>query len=122
MNILTLAESDLASTLEDVDNGFGVNISLIEDDNIFPVVASVSDVGYFIDPQTGVGVCGRTCEITIRISSLLKLSLDPPDENWICQYTDKSGDTWKSSIVQVRPDRTLGVYNISLEAYDDSED
>ena len=123
MNLLEQAELDLAITLEDKDNGFGVELTLIDNENEYPVIVNTSDVGYFMDPQTGVGVAGRQVEITLRKSTLILQSLgDDPDTDWKAKFIDKSNEEWVMAVKEVRQDRTLGVYNITLEAYDDSSD
>jgi hypothetical protein len=123
MNILDQAEKDLSFTIEDKNNGFGVELKFIDKDNEMTVIASVNDTGYFIDPQTGVGVAGRRADVSIRMSTILALSNnDPPDNTWNVEFTDKNNDTWKMSVIDVMPDRTLGLFYITLEAYDDSED
>jgi outer membrane protease len=123
MNLLEQAEQDLAFTLEDKDNGFGVALTFIDNEKEYAVIANVSDVGYFLDPQTGVGVAARQVEITVRKSTLILQTLgDDPDTTWKAKFIDKNNEEWLMSIVEVRPDRTLGVYNITLEAYNDSED
>jgi hypothetical protein len=126
MNINDIAEEDLSFIIEDKENGTGVDLLLYdEDSNEYPVVAIVNDIGYFIDPATGVGVVGRTVEATVRISSLSALSNDdPPSVDWMAKYTDKSGETWNMGVASPpRVDRTLGIYLITFESVtqDDSE-
>ena len=122
MNIRDIAESDLAETLEDVENGFGVALKLYDEDKTeYSVNCQCSDIGYFIDPQTGCGVIGRRVEINIRISSLALLCLDPPSTKWTAKYTDKQGNEWSMAIAQPpMVDRALGIYGLILEAYDES--
>jgi len=120
MNLLEIAESDLAITIEDKDNGFGVQLSLFDEkEKEYPIVVNVSDIGYFIDPQTGIGIIGRQVEISIRISSLISQTLgDQPDDRWSAKYTDKSGVEWTMFVASApKVDRTLGIYNITLESY-----
>lgn len=125
MNLIDQAELDLEFTLEDKDNGFGVELKLYdESENEYPVIARVNDIGFFIDPSTGIGVKGRTVEASIRISSLNNLSNgDPPDSSWTAKYTDKKGEIWLMGISTApMVDRVIGVYLITLEAMkDDTE-
>ena len=122
MNLIEQAESDLSFTLEDADNGFGVALTLIDGQaNSYPVNVQTTDIGFFIDPQTGVGVAGRQVEITVRISTLTGLGGGYPSKNkddpWIGLYTDTNGNQYNVKVMQNRPDRKIGVYNLLLEAY-----
>lgn len=113
MNLLKIAESDLSFTLEDSETGFGIDLTFIDQDlNEYKVTGKISDIGFFIDLQSGVGVSGRTCELTIRISSLTEY----PKKSWKCIYTDTNGNEWNCYVADVKPDRTLGIYLITLEA------
>jgi hypothetical protein len=119
MNINDIAEADLSFIIEDKENGTGIDLLLYdEDSNEYPIVAVVNDIGYFIDPATGIGVVGRTVEATVRISSLNALSNDnPPSVEWTAKYTDKSGEIWNMGIATPpRVDRTLGIYLITFES------
>ena len=115
MNILEQAEADLSETLEDIDNGFGVALVLNDGANDYSIAGQCADIGYFMDPETGIGVAGRTVEITVRISTLTGLGGGEPAKSWTCQYTDVRGVTYSARVKIVRPDRTLGVYNIVIE-------
>jgi len=118
MNIVEQAEKDLSFTLEDINNGFGVALTFIDGElNEYPVAVQTTDVGFFIDPQTGVGVAGRQVEITVRIKTLTDLGAGYPSKSWTALYTDTNGNAWKLKVQQPRPDRKLGVYNIIMEAY-----
>lgn len=115
MNLASLSEADLAITLEDSENGFGWPITLIDGaENEYPVTGKPSDIGFFIDPQSGEGVQGRRAEITVRIKTLTDLGGGFPDKSWKAQSTDTNGNTWNYTVERNRPDRTLGVYNIFL--------
>lgn len=118
MNILEQAESDLSFTLEDSDNGFGVELTLIDaDEEEYDIVAKTADTGFFFDPTSGIGAVGRRCEITVRISTLTDLSGGYPKKDWKCSYTDVNGNIWLTRIAAPpMTDRTLGVYLILLEA------
>lgn len=115
MNLNALAESDLATTLEDVDTGFGVALILNDGTTDYPLNAQTTDIGFFIDPETGIGVAGRTVEITVRISTLTGLGGGEPKKTWTGSYTDTNGNSWNFGVQQGRPDRKLGIYNILIE-------
>jgi hypothetical protein len=124
MNLIQQAELDLAFTLEDKTNGFGVELSFFDgslDDDDDPIerkiVCQTTDIGYFLDPQAGIGIAGRQVEITCRISTLDNFNMTYPKKSWTIGYVDTNDKTWVLSIQQVRPDRKLGVYNLVLEGY-----
>ena len=114
MNLLKQAEADLSFTLEDSENGFGVELTLIDEDlNEYEIKGMASDIGFFFDPESGIGVVGRQVTITIRISSLEVY----PTQNWKCTYKDTNNNIWNCFIAEKpKTDRTLGVYLITLEA------
>ena len=118
MNLVTQAEADLSFTLEDEINGFGVPIVLIDPDlNRYQLSIQSTDIGFLIDPQTGMGVAGRQVEVSIRISTLNGLGGGYPTKEWTAEYTDTNNKAWPISIQQVRPDRKLGLYNILMEIF-----
>lgn len=117
MSLIEQAELDLEEILENTDD-FGINLKFIDENLIeYEVVGSCSDIGFFFDPETGVGVVGRKCNIVVRIRSLNDLNAGYPDKNWKCIYTDTNNIEWTTAIAE-KPttDRTLGVYFIMLEA------
>ena len=123
MNLRLQAEADLDFTLEDQDDGFGVTLTLIDDQaNNYQLIVQTADVGFFIDPQTGIGVYGRQIEVTVRIKTLTALGGGypvggAPGKAWKASYSDTSGKTWTLKVQQNKPDRSLGVYNLLMEAF-----
>lgn len=117
MNIRTIAENDLNFILEDSENGFGVEFDLIDpDEKIYNLTGSFTDIGFFIDPQTGLGVNGRYSEIVFRISSfVLQGGTAYPDRDmWTIENVKVNGikqlENYQPQSVQV--DRTLGIIKI----------
>ena len=116
MNLNTLAEQDLKYTIEDDINGF--NVELIFYDNIEtekPIKCNTTDIGFFIDPDTGMGVQGRLVEIACRISTIAENNI-PIEKERKVKYYDTAGNEWLSVIRKIEPDRKLGVYKLTLEA------
>jgi hypothetical protein len=116
MNLSILSEQDLQYTLEDVENGPGVNLIFYDEtETEVEIPCQTTDIGFFIDPNTGMGVAGRQVEISCRISTV-------NDKNVIIEkdrklkYYDTAGVEYKAIIKHVRPDRKLGIYNMLLEA------
>ena len=93
MSLLDIAESDLEFILEETDN-FAIDLMFIDGVNEYEVSGIPNDIGYFIDPSTGMGVIGRTVEVSVRMSSLKVLTEDEPNTNWKCSYTNKQGESW----------------------------
>lgn len=122
MSLIDDVESDLEFILEDSEDGFGVELTFIDGDDEYEITGITNDIGFFIDPSTGMGVIGRTAEVSIRISSLKLLTNKRPNQDWLCEYTNKQGETWKMAIKNPPfVDRTCGIYLIILEAYGDGE-
>lgn len=118
MNLNQIAESDLSFTLEDVDDGFGVDIILYDKSNTsYDVVMQTNDIGFFIDLESGLGMHSRQVEIHGRISTIETKANDLPSKNWTVDYVDSNNKTWSCSITNVIPDRKLGIYRLILEAY-----
>lgn len=117
MNLSEQAELDLEFTLEDNINGFGIALVIYDElNNDYSLNAQTTDIGFFIDPQTGIGVAGRQVEITIRISTLTNQGAGIPEKDWKVEYTGTNKNLWNAYVQQVKPDRKLGIYNIILEA------
>jgi hypothetical protein len=116
MNLNSIAESDLAFTLEDTDNGFGVDLTFLDSEGEEQIVScSTTDISYFIDPQTGEGVSSRQVEITARLSTFEANNITVIKGS-IVQHYDTAGTKYKSCVKELRPDRKLGVLNMLLEA------
>jgi hypothetical protein len=116
MNLNELAESDLQFTLEDATNGFGVSLVFKNTSNADKsIICQTTDIGFFIDPQTGDGVQSRTVEVVGRITTF--------DSNVVTivkgaavKYYDTKGNNYTTVIRQITTDRKLGVHKIILEA------
>ena len=118
MNLNLIAENDLSFTLEDNVNGFGVNLIFTDENNKeYPVVMQTTDIGFFLDLQSGIGVTGRQVEVHGRIKTITELANDLPSRNWQVKYTDTNEKEWLCNIANVIPDRKLGIYRLILEAF-----
>jgi len=116
MNLNELAESDLEHTLEDAEAGFGVSLIFYDDlQNEVEINCQTTDINFFIDPDTGMGVSGRTVEIACRISTIENNNITIQKGSIVLFY-DTAGNEYKSNVKIIRPDRKLGVYNLLLEA------
>jgi hypothetical protein len=116
MNLNLIAEQDLAFTLEDSATGFGVDVVFSDGDDEYPVTLQTTDIGFFIDLQSGTAVQGRQVELNGRISTIETLAESLPLKSWTVTYTDTGSKEWSCGIVNVVPDRKLGIYKLILEA------
>lgn len=117
MNILEQAEADLQFTLEDKENGFGVEFEFTDEENELKesVICNCSDIGMLIDINAGAAVSSRQVEINARIKTLKELGFDYPKNSWQVKYSNVNNEVFTFAIKEIRPDRTLGVYNFLLE-------
>jgi len=126
MGLRAQAAADAKAILEDSASGFGWPLTLTSPDGEpSALVGFATDVAETIDPETGVAVSGRRASVAISLSSLPDLPAAVPDATsrpWIVTFTDvtSAASTWK--VVEVLPDRALGVVVLLLEAYRVSPD
>lgn len=119
MNLIEQAEEDLAFTLEDDEDGFGIDIILSKNGTEYEFKGQSTDIGFLIDPNTGVEVRGRTCEVTIRLSTVISKIGEIPDKTeegtgWMAKYVNINGDEWQFAIEEAGVDRKLGLVRITL--------
>lgn len=125
MNLREQAELDLATTLEDSVNGFGVDLIITDPNSVVAELCGQSgDVHFLVDPDTGQAVSGRVAHVAIRISSLKEKGLGIPQGS-----ADKTGKPWRVAfkdlacndqdfiILEARPDRTLGLVTCVVGVY-----
>ncbi len=131
MNLVEQAEADLSFTLEDKDTGFGISVVLIDGSGTRygeadELIVQSTDIGFRIDPQTGVLIVGRTVEINLRLSTLLTVTggLLPgkiTGSEWKAELTNTQTDNQLWTFV-VREgafvDRKLGIYKLTLDIVD----
>jgi hypothetical protein len=115
MNILQQAEEDLAFTLEDKENGFGVEFTFEADNLSEKINCNCSDIGLLLDLSSGATVSSRQVEIAARIKTLNSLNFGYPKNSWLVKYRNVNNEEFCFAIKEIRPDRTLGVYNFVLE-------
>ncbi|WP_432631795.1 hypothetical protein [Brachyspira sp.] len=117
MNLLKQAEEDLKFTLEDKENGFGVEFEFIDEANELKenINCNCSDIGLLLDITSGATVSSRQVEITARIKTLKELGFGYPTNSWQVKYSNVNNEEFYFAIKEIRPDRTLGVYNFVLE-------
>ena len=120
MNLVAQAESDLEFTLEDKENGFGVDIVLTDTNGIqSPVIVGQSvDIGFSIDVGTGEAIAGGSAEITIRLSTLINAGIEIPGTGWKIQVTFANDVVKNYTLKDRMVDNTLGAVRIPLGGLD----
>lgn len=106
--ILTLAESDLNTTLE---SDFGREISITFGQTIKKVYGQVNRINALTDPQTGLMVNIPRISVTVRISSLGNENLV---NNLDISTTDISGNVIQGKVINCKPDLTLGFITFEI--------
>lgn len=128
MSLRNLAESDLATVLEDGATGFGWPITLTDpagQSNADPIFGSSTDIEQMIDPDTGQLVNGRAASVAVRLSTLAGAGFsgvprgvaDSKSKPWLVTVDDIGGQSRTFKVRQSNPDRALGVVVCILEAY-----
>lgn len=116
MSIRELAEADLGESLEDTD-GAGTSYILIDKDNQeYPVIGTFGDIGYLLNPDTGLPIQGRTITATFRLSTLWQATETVPEQGWRVRVTDLHGTEQTLHVTRYEPDRTIGIGRIKLAA------
>lgn len=106
--ILTLAESDLKTTLE---SDFGREVSITFPSITKSVYGQVNRINALTDPQTGLMVNIPRISVTVRISSLENENLV---NNLDVSTTDINGDVIQGKVVNCKPDLTLGFITFEI--------
>jgi hypothetical protein len=110
MNVLDRAREDAKKITANTDES-GSPYTLIAPDNTeYPVVGLVGDIGLLVVPETGEKVQSRSIASTAIIDDLNGAE---PVRGWRARLTDK-GKTLEVFVATCAPDRTLGIYNLTL--------
>lgn len=121
MGLRAQAAVDAKAILEDTTSGFGWPLVLTSPAGVALSLAGfATDVSESVDPETGVIVASRRASVVISLLSLPELPTAEAESNrrpWLVTFADVTlaGLTWK--VVQVMPDRALGVVLLTLEGY-----
>lgn len=116
MNLIEQAEKDLSITLEDKDNGFGVALQFQDNTKAYvELICQTTDIGFFQDMDTGMGIIGRNVEIVFRLSSSIALNIPYPTKQMIVKYFTTAGIESKLQVQDIAPDRKMGVIKLTME-------
>lgn len=120
MGLRAQAKLDARAILEDI-SGFGWPVTLTSP---LGVVTSVygftTDVGQTIDPETGQAVAGQRASFAVARGALPELPeavAESSRKPWLATFADSQGvsGTWK--VIEVLPDRAVGVVVLLLEVF-----
>ncbi len=128
MNLVEQAEADLSFTLEDKDSGFGISVVLIDTSgtrygDAGELIVQSTDIGFGIDPQTGVLMDGGTAEINLRLSTLISVvGSTLPGKGWKVEinHEDTEDITRTYELRDKFVDRKLGIFKMALTLVDTS--
>lgn len=120
MGLREQATLDARAILEDAA-GFTWPVTLTSP---LGVVSSLTgfttDVGLTIDPDTGQAVAGRRASVTIARASLPEMPeavAESARKPWVATFADSQGELASWKVVDVLPDRALGVVVMLVEKY-----
>lgn len=126
-NLRDMARDDLAVTLEDDVNGFGVPVAVTNPDGVTDnLVGQTGDIHLAIDPDTGLTVSGRTAHVSLGIAAIETAfgagampqgQVDTTKKPWKFVFADPQGTARAFIVREALPDRTLGLVTCTLEAY-----
>lgn len=115
MNLIDQASQDLNFTLEDQENGFGTPVVLTDENNVtYNLNCQTTDIGFFIDPGTGVGMSGRTGEINFSLASLHEQGGAIPKKGWKFRLVSVNDATYNFTVQTVDVDRKIGLVKITI--------
>lgn len=125
MGLREQATADLRTILEDVDTGFGWEITLRHPDGQQAELKGTStDVHQAIDPETGMLVSGRRASVALPVAALEEVAFEMPrgvadssSKPWVVELHDAMGHPHTFKVTEALPDRALGVVVCILEAY-----
>src|SRR5688572_29362165 len=121
MGLRTQAALDAKAILEDSTDGAGWPLTLTSPAGVATeLVGFTTDVGQTIDPDTGQAVAGRRASVALAMSSLpaMPTAVASSDAKpWLVTFDDVTGTpgTWK--VIEVLPDRAVGVVVLLLESW-----
>lgn len=128
-SIFSIAEKDLARSLEDETSGTGLIVTLINPNNVaLNVTGHAADVGSFVDLNTGQLVSAQHAHVALRMSTLLdgfggvlpsgkhKTSEKP----WRLIVQDIVGNVHRYRVSEAAHDRMLGISRLQMDAWEEA--
>lgn len=112
MNLNALAEEDLATTLEDTENGFAREFTLTDTTGeTYTLAGIVNDIGLTFDTE-GNAISARSLTASFRLSKLVDENSEfiRPGRGWKFQAaSDVSNKEYTAYVTDFKPDRRLGI-------------
>ncbi len=121
MGLRQRAAVDAKRILEDSTSGFGWPFVLTSPAGVSTALTGyTTDVSVTIDPDTGQAVAGKKASVAVSLASLPAMPTAVADEMtkpWLVTVADIQGVTATLKVIEVLPDRALGVVVLLLESY-----
>lgn len=122
MGLIAQAAIDARAILEDSASGFGWPLVLTSPAGVvYNVTGFRTDVSEQVDPETQVVVASRQASVTISLAALVELPVAVAARNlrpWLVAFADvTTAEIHTFKVVEVLPDRALGVVLLRLEGY-----
>jgi hypothetical protein len=125
MGLRAQAALDAKAILENTGD-FGEPFSLRSPEGVtVQLTGFTTDVGQAIDPETGQSVAGRRASVACHASSLPAMPTAVASEArkpWVVTFTSPAGIELSWKVIEVLPDRALGVVVLLLESFHASAD
>jgi hypothetical protein len=120
MGLREQAKQDARAILEDT-SGFSWPVTLISPLGVFYFVNGfTTDVGQTIDPETGQAVAGQRASVAFARGALPVLPeavAEGSRKPWLATYFDSNGLPTTFKVIEVLPDRAIGVVVLLLEVF-----
>jgi len=121
MGLREQAALDAGAILEDSTSGFGVPVVFTSPAGVVTALTGFTqDVSVTIDPETGQAVSGRRASVAVSLASLPAMPAavaDGSQKPWLVSFASVDGVTATWKVVEVLPDRAVGVVVLLLESY-----
>jgi hypothetical protein len=126
MGLREVAATDLAKIVENIDTGFGWDITLTNPAGTsIPLKGVSDDISQAIDPDTGVMVSGRFASVGLVMQTIYDAGFvlpvgisDSSQRPWLVAFSDINGFPYTFKVSESNPDRMLGLITCLLEAYE----
>jgi hypothetical protein len=120
MGLREQAKLDARAILEDT-SGFAWPVTLVSPLGVFYFVNGfTTDVGQTIDPDTGQAVAGQRASVAFARGALPVLPeavAEGSRKPWLATFFDSEGEPATFKVIDVLPDRALGVVVLLLEVF-----
>lgn len=126
MGLRAQATLDAKRILEDSASGFGWPFVLTSPAGVSTALTGfTTDVSVTIDPDTGQAVAGKRASVAVPLGALPEMPIAVADETskpWLVTFNDSQGTSGTYKVLEVLPDRALGVVVLLLETFHASPD